>query len=176
LARCRFEPHLLFQVREDALDSQPQSCEGALAVVVVGGSFACRSEQLHPGACHPLVVGASPETLVGDHRFAGLDEVGQRLVLVLVGRHERGAKRQPAPIGAQHQPNTPHPFALGGAEAVGSDTGELTAPSPAGVVGDTDQRPVGEPGAARTEQADQPLLHDRQQPAQATQPAAVLRL
>lgn len=54
------EPQLFFQVREDALDRQ----------------------QLDPGALHPLVVGAPPETFVGDHRFARIDEVEQRLVLV----------------------------------------------------------------------------------------------
>src|SRR6266540_6141417 len=73
------EPHLFFQVREDALDRQPQPCEDAFALVVGGGSLACRRQQLYLGAGHPLVVGASPEALVADHRLAGIDRKSTRL-------------------------------------------------------------------------------------------------
>jgi hypothetical protein len=61
-----FEPHLSFQVREDTLDLQPETGEGAFPVVVGGGSFAGRGEQQHLYALHPLVEDAAPEALLGD--------------------------------------------------------------------------------------------------------------
>jgi len=61
-------------------------------------------------------------------------------------------------------------------EAEAGEAGELAPPLAAGIVGDTDQGAVAEPNAARVEPAREPLLHDREQLDQRSQPAVVLRL
>jgi hypothetical protein len=96
-ARCLGEvplqPHLLFEVREDALDHQTARRERAFASGVIGGSLTRRGEEPHLDALHPFAVGATPEALVGDHGLSLLDQVEQRLVLVFVRWYQRVAER-----------------------------------------------------------------------------------
>src|SRR4051794_24078704 len=78
-----------FGVGEDALDREPGWGERAFAAGVGGGVCLVRGEEGRFGAGELWVVGASSEALVGDHdlaRGAG-EQVGERLVLMLVGGH-----------------------------------------------------------------------------------------
>ena len=98
-----FESHLAFEVGEDALDHEPGRGERALAAEVGGGACLVGGEQGGAVGGEPFAVVAAPEALVGDHdlgRGAG-EQVGERLVLVLVGGHDRVAERQAALVGEQ---------------------------------------------------------------------------
>jgi len=86
--------------------------------------------------------------------------VEQRLVLVLVGGHDREASGSPR-RSVRSTSRTPHtPLALGRTEAVAGDAGELAVGGTAGVVGDPDQRAFGKPAPAGLKQARQPLPDD----------------
>ena len=98
LGEVVLESHLAFEVGEDALDHEPGGGERALAAEVGGGAGLVGREQGGAVGGEPVAVAAAPEALVGDHdlgRGAG-EQVGERLVLVLVGGHDRVAERQPA--------------------------------------------------------------------------------
>jgi pimeloyl-ACP methyl ester carboxylesterase len=130
-----FESHLLFQVGEDAFDHEPGRGERSLAAEVGRGSCLVRGEQGRAGGCEPRLVVAAPEALVGDHdcgRGAG-QEVGERLVLLLVGGHDRVAERQAAIVGQKDEPYTPDVAVGGGGEAVAGEAGELAPLGAAGV-------------------------------------------
>jgi hypothetical protein len=102
----RLEPHLLFQVCEDAFDHQPGGGECAFAVEIGGGARLVGGEQLGAVGGESRGVVAAPETLVGDddRGWGAGEQIGERLVLFLVGRHDRVAERQPALVGQQHEP------------------------------------------------------------------------
>ncbi len=122
-----FEPHLAFQVREDALDHEPGGGEGAFAAEVGGGAGLVGGEQADAVGGEPFAVAAAPEALVGDHdlgRGAG-KEVGEWLVLLLVGGHDRVAERQPALVGQQDEPHAPDEAVLRLGVAVAGKAGEV---------------------------------------------------
>src|SRR5207245_9234765 len=124
----------------------------------------------------PCLAGATPEALVGDHelcRRAG-QQVGQWLVLLLVRRHDRVAERQSALVGQKHQPHAPNEAVVRLAVAVTGKAGELGSPLAAWVAGDRQLGAVSEPDTASVEPADEPLLHDRDQPDQRPQATVVL--
>jgi hypothetical protein len=75
------------------------------AAFVGGGAGAVGGEQPGAGGGEPGGVVAPPEAFVGDHdlgRGAG-EQVGERLVLLLVGGHDRVPERQPARVGEQDE-------------------------------------------------------------------------
>ena len=103
------ESHLLFEVGEDALDHESGRSERPLSADVGGGARLVGGEQRRAGGGEPGLVVPAPEALVADHdlgRGAG-EQVGERLVLLLVCRDDRVAERQPALVGQQHQPHAP---------------------------------------------------------------------
>ena len=70
---------------------------------VFGGACPVGGEQSDAVGGEPLAVAATPGAFVGDHDFcrdAG-QEVGERLVFVLVGGHDRVAERQSPLVGQQ---------------------------------------------------------------------------
>ena len=178
LARCcssriwplRFEKTLSITSRVEA---SARSRPRLAAVRVLSGV-----SSVVPSAASRVVVVAAPEALVGDHDLGGGagEQVGERLVLVLVGGHDRVAERQPARVGQQHEPDAPDEAVLRARVAVAGEAGELASLLAAGVVRDRELGAVGEPDAARVEPAREPLLHDRDQLDQAAQAAVVLRL
>jgi hypothetical protein len=96
----RFEKTLSIRRRVEA---SARSRPRLAAVRVLSGG-----EQRRADGREPCLVLAAPEALVGDHdlaRGAG-EQVGERLVLLLVGRDERVAERQAAIVGEQHKPHT----------------------------------------------------------------------
>jgi hypothetical protein len=103
-------------------------------------------------------------------------QVGERLVLFLVGRDDRVSKRQAVLVGEQDESDAVDEAVLRLGEAEAGEAGELAATLTAGVVGDADQGAVAEPDAAAVEQAGESLLHDRDQLDEHPQASVVLRL
>ena len=99
---------------------------------------------LVPAAASRVCVVAAPEALVGDHDLGGRarEQVGERLVLLLVCRNDRVAERQAAAVGQQHQPDAVDEAVLRLGEAEAGKAGELASPLAARIVGDTDQGAV----------------------------------
>jgi hypothetical protein len=101
LGEVLLEPHLAFEVRVEALDHRPRRGKRAFAVEVGGGAGLLGGEQGGAVGGESLTATAAREGFVGDHGLGrgGGQEVAERLDLVLVGRHERVAERQPAGVG-----------------------------------------------------------------------------
>ena len=138
LREVLLESHLAFEVREDALDHQPRRGECALAAEIGGGARLVGGEQGDAVGGEPLAVAATPETLVGDDdlgRDAG-QKVGERLVLLLVGGHDRVPERQAAFVGQEDEPDAPDEAVLRARVAVASEAGEVASLLAAGIVGD----------------------------------------
>ena len=172
------EPHLLFQVREDALDHQSCRGERPLTTEVGCGARLVRREQRRAGRGEAGGIVAAPEAFVADHdlaRCAG-EQVGERFVLFLVSGHDRVAERQPAHVGQQHEPHSPDIAVVRLRVAVAGEARELAVLLTAGVAGDREQRAVAEPDTATVKPTREPLLYVADQLDQAAQPAVVLRL
>ena len=92
------------------------------------------------------------------------------------GADEVIADRDALAIGEQHESHAPDELALGGAVAVGRVPSELALRSAARVVGARDQRSVGKPDLALSDQLGEHQLHRRDVRRQPAQPAVVLRL
>lgn len=92
------EPHLLLDVREDGLDDEAGRGERALSAKVGGGSGLVGGQQRRAGGCEPRLVLAAPGALSPITTWGGRagEQVGKRLVLLLVPRHDRVAELQPA--------------------------------------------------------------------------------
>lgn len=90
------------------------------------------------------------------------EQISDRLVLLLVGRHKHVAERQATPVGDEHEADAVDVAMLGLGVAVAGGAGEAAARPAARVVGDADQPPVGEASTAGVEPAGQPLLHARE--------------
>jgi hypothetical protein len=123
-------------------------------------------------------VGASPEAFVGDHDLGGRagQEVGERLVLLLVCGHDRVAERQSPFVGQKHESHAPDEAVLRLRVAVAGEARELGSLLAAGIAGDREPGAVSQPDAARIEPARELLLHERDQLDQCPQAAVVLRL
>jgi hypothetical protein len=89
-----------------SITSRLEACERSRRLVG-GRALLRRCQERRAAACEPRAIGDAPEALVGDEELglgAG-EQVGERLVLLLVRRHERVAERQAAPVGDQHEPD-----------------------------------------------------------------------
>ena len=106
---------------------------------VGGGAGLVGREQRRAVGGEPFAVAAAPEAFVGDHdlgRGAG-EQVGERLVLLLVRGHDRVAERQCRARRSSSTSRTPQTkrccdFAI----AVAGEAGELASLLAAGIVGD----------------------------------------
>jgi len=79
------------------------------------------------GGGEPVRVVAAPEAFVGDHdlRLGAGEQVGERLVFLLVGGHEGVAERKAAAVGEHDQPHAVDEPVLRLRVAVAGEAGEL---------------------------------------------------
>ena len=64
-----FQPHLAFEVGEDALDHEPEGGKCSLPADVGGGARAVGGEERDAVGGEPVAVGATPEAFIGDHNL-----------------------------------------------------------------------------------------------------------
>jgi len=144
-----FESHLAFQVRDCGFDDESDAGEAALVGEVVGVADAVSGVEQDAFELEGVGVGVllAPESFVGDEDLAAVaeGEFAYGLVLPLVGGYEGVADGEPFAVDQKGEPDAPVPAALGGAIAVGGEAGELALGGAAGVLGGSDQRPVGDP-------------------------------
>jgi hypothetical protein len=97
-------------------------------------TFICRGSSHFRGSLGARSVArrrpSRPRSLVRDHDLGGSagEQIGERLVLVLVGQDDRVAEWQSAGIGEQDETDAPDAAVLGTLVAVAGRAGELAPP------------------------------------------------
>src|SRR5438552_3878203 len=111
-----------------------------LTAEVGGGARLVWREQRRAVGSESLAVAATPEALVGDHDGGrrAAQEVGEWLVLLLVGRHDRVAERHAAAVREQDEPHPVDESVLRLGETEAGKAGELAPLRASRIVGDAD--------------------------------------
>ena len=172
------EPHLAFQVGEDALDYEPGGGECALRPLLAAVRVRSGVSRRDVVGREPGLVAATPEALVGDHdlgRGTG-QQVGERLVLLLVGGDDRVAERQAAFVGEQDEPDTPDEAVLRLRVAVARKAGELGSLLTARITGDRELGAVRSRTPPASSQRASCCCTSEISPTSASQAPVVLRL